>query len=298
MKKVLISGGSGTIGRALTDMLIAKGIEVQWLTTSNSSYPGVRVFEWNPEKHEIDHDALTDVDTIFHLAGANVAMRWTSENKKLILSSRVNSTLTFIRAWEEGAHKPSSFISSSAVGYYPSSINTTMVETDAPGKGFLNEVVVSWENAVKQIETYGIRTIRLRIGVVLSASGALGKMLPLYKLGLGSPLGSGKQWMPWIHLEDVARAFIHMAESDTPSGAYNTAAPSPVPNREFSQTLAKVLNRPHFLPPVPEFMLKLAMGSMSQIALDSNKVSVEKLQSTGYQWTWPNLEEALRDTLK
>lgn len=299
MKKVLISGGSGTIGTELTKQLIERGIEVRWLSRSAStSYPGVKVFEWDPMRHDIDTEALKDVDTVFHLAGANVAMRWNAENKKTIVNSRVESTLTFIRAWEEGAHKPNTFISSSAVGYYPSNFTKTMHEDDQPGNGFLNDVVVQWENAVKQVEKYGIRTVRLRIGVVLSEDGgALGKMLPIYKMGLGSPLGSGKQWMPWIHLEDVARIFLHAATHDNMSGAYNTAAPNPVQNAEFSKALANALGKPHFMPAVPTFALKLAMGSMAQIALDSNRVSTDKLAQTGFEWKWNELEPALKDTL-
>lgn len=299
MKKVLISGGSGTIGTELTKQLLKQNVEVRWLSRSASTtFPGVKVYEWDPARHDIDTDALEDVDTIFHLAGANVAMRWTSKNKKIILDSRIQSTLTFIRAWEEGAHKPDSFISSSAVGFYPSDLEKTMHEDDKPGNGFLNDVVIQWEEAVKQVEKCGVRAVRLRIGVVLSEDGgALGKMLPIYKMGLGSPLGSGKQWMPWVHLEDVARIFQHAATHSEMNGAYNTASPNPVRNGEFSKTLAKAMGKPHFMPAVPSFALKLIMGSMSQIALDSNKVSTEKLAKTGFEWKWTQLESALQDTL-
>lgn len=298
MKKVLISGGSGTIGRRLSDVLLENNIEVRWLSTSGASKQGVQVFDWEPDKLEMDPSALEDVDTVFNLAGKNIAVRWTPRNRKEIIDSRVNSAKTFIRAWEEGAHRPSSFISSSAVGYYPSDEKEVMTELHVPGSTFISDVVVQWEKAVNLIAEYNIRVVKLRTGVVLDvSSGALAKMLPVFKWGFGSPLGTGRQGMPWIHIDDMASAFIHAAEQPKMSGSYNVASPNQVTNAEFSKVLASTLNKPYFFPAVPQFALNALMGEMASIATNSNWVSVEKLAKTGFEWEYPELETALEATL-
>lgn len=299
MKKVLITGGSGLVGKTLTHLLLERGVEVHWLSTRKSaSYPNVTVHYWNPAHLEMDDNALDDIDTVFNLAGANVAMRWTDENKRLILDSRVQGAQTLYKYLEKSKSKPD-VISASAVGYYPSDYEKLYVETDKPNDEFLGMVVQQWEEAVDQIQNLGLRVVKLRIGIVLDkGGGALGQMLLPFKLGVGSPLGSGKQWMPWIHVEDLGRMFIHLAEQGDASGAYNASVENQVRNKEFGAKLAKALNRPYFFPPVPAFTLKLALGEMAFIALMSTHISVDKVKKTGFEWKHTDLLEALKDVLK
>lgn len=299
MKKVLITGGSGLVGTTLTQLLIDQGVEVHWLSTRTSTdHPHVTVHLWNPAKLEMDAEALNGIDTIFNLAGANVAMRWTEKNKQSILNSRVQGAQTLYKYLKESDSKPD-VISASAVGYYPSDYEKVYVESDDPGETFLGKVVQAWEAAVDEISTLGLRVVKLRIGIVLDqGGGALGQMVLPFKLGLGSPLGSGKQWMPWIHVEDLGRMFIHLANDASASGAYNASVEKQVRNKEFGAKLAKALNRPYFFPPVPAFGLKLFLGEMAFIALMSTHISVSKVKDTGFQWKHTDLLDALKDVLK
>lgn len=298
MKKVLITGGSGLVGKTLTRLLLEQGVEVHWLSTRKSaSYPNVTIHYWNPSKLEMDEAALDGIDTVFNLAGANVAMRWTEENKRKIMDSRVQGAQTLYNYLASSGVK-SNIISASAVGYYPSDYDKFYIESDAPNDDFLGTVVQKWEEAVDQMTKLNLRVVKLRIGIVLDKSGgALGQMLLPFKLGVGSPLGSGKQWMPWIHVEDLARMFIHLAKDSSASGAYNAAAENQVRNKEFGAKLAKALNRPYFFPPVPAFALKLVLGEMAFIALMSTHISVEKVKSTGFEWKHTDLLEALKDVI-
>ncbi|NVK26915.1 MAG: TIGR01777 family protein [Flavobacteriia bacterium] len=299
MKKVLISGGSGLVGNTLTRLLKNEGIEVHWLSTrKNANAQGVQVHYWNPNALEIEDGALDGIDTVFHLAGASVAQRWTDKNKRAILDSRVMGTQTLYKAIAESDHKPENFISASAVGYYPSDYDEFYTEDAAPATDFLGNVVTEWEREVDRISSLGARVVKLRIGIVLDKSGgALGQMIPAFKFGLGSPLGSGKQWMPWIHVEDLARMFIHAGNNAKMTGAYNAAAESQVRNKEFGRCLAVAMNKPYFFPPVPSFALKLLLGEMAQIALMSTHVSVERVKETGFTWKHPELVSAMKDVL-
>lgn len=299
MKKVLISGGSGLIGKALTRQLIQQGIEVRWLSrSSNTAFKEVSVYEWDPYSHEIAWEALEGIDTIFHLAGATVAKRWTPAYKREITRSRVESTLTFIQAFEEGAPRPNTFISASGTGYYPSDLKKVFKESDVPGNGFLSQVVKDWESAVQQVEAYNIRTAYLRTGMVLTETGgALDKMLPLYKMGLGSPLGTGRQWVSWIHLLDLVNMYMFVGANEECHGAINAVSPNPTQQLDFSAQLAKVLGKPHFLPAVPSLVLKSVLGEMSGLLLDSQNVSPQKLSELGFKWKFESLKEALIDVL-
>lgn len=300
MKVVLISGGSGLIGKTITDILLKQNVEVRWLSTrTTTQHPNVKVYLWSPKAMEIDAEALNGVDTVINLAGEAVAQRWTRQAKSAIFNSRVQSVRTLAKAIEAREDRPSSFINASAVGYYPDNNGRAYLETDEPGNDFLAKVVTHWEKEVGKVSDLGVQTAMLRIGIVLDKSGgALGQMLPFFKIGLGSPLGSGKQWMPWIHVEDLARMFIHLARNEEAQGVYNAAGPNQVRNAEFSKTLAQAMNKPFFAPAVPSFMLKLVLGKMATIALASTKVSVEKIQNTGFEWKHPELLPALQDVLK
>ncbi|KAB2814788.1 TIGR01777 family oxidoreductase [Phaeocystidibacter luteus] len=299
MKKVLISGGSGLVGKTLTELLKKQGVEVHWLSTrKGASAEGVTVHFWNPKSLEIEKGALQGIDTIFHLAGANVAQRWTEKNKRDIMDSRVMGTQTLYKAIAESDQKPSRFISASAVGYYPSDYEKFYTEDASPATDFLGSVVTEWEREVDRISSLGSRVVKLRIGIVLDKSGgALGQMIPAFKFGVGSPLGSGKQWMPWIHMEDLARMFIHAAKTDEMTGAYNAAAENQVRNREFGRCLAVAMRKPYFFPAVPAFALKLLLGQMAQIALMSTHISVDRMKEAGFEWKHPELIAALKDVL-
>lgn len=299
-KVALISGGSGMVGRVLTEQLIQDQWEVRWLSTrSNASAPqGVSVFSWSPDAFEIDPLALENVDTIFHLAGANVAARWTDSHKKNIYNSRIDGTQTLLRAVEQCKRKPHTIVSASAVGYYPSKGDDLLMEDHGPGSGFLSEVVIDWEKEVQKFSELGVREVRLRIGIVLDKSGGvLGQLLPVFKWGIGSQLGDGKQWMPWIHVSDLARMFHHAATNEKIHGPYNAGGPAPVTNAEFSKTLAKSMDKPYFFPTVPAMALKLVLGEMAQVALMSTRISTDKMAQTGFEWDFQSLEGALDDLL-
>lgn len=288
------------VGKEITRNLTAKRIQVRWLSTREGATSiDAEVFHWNPKENYVDPKALAGVDAVIHLAGASVAKRWTSEHKKSIMESRVEGTKALYSAIEQCEAPPRAFISASAVGYYPTSTESFFTEEHDPATDFLGNVTSQWEEEVDKIESLGLRVAKLRIGIVLEKSGgALGQMLPAFKAGIGSPLGSGKQWMPWIHVTDLARMFIHAMENETVQGAYNAAAENQVRNMEFGAVLAKVLNRPYFFPKVPAWALRLLLGEMAQIALMSTHVSVDRIKQTGFSWKYTHLEEALKDVLK
>lgn len=300
MNKVLITGGSGLVGRKLTALLLEQNVEVHWLSTRKSAKAdGVTIHYWNPAELHIDSNGLEDIDTVFNLAGANVAQRWTDTAKKLIMDSRVDSARTLYKYIENGSLKPTSLISASAVGYYRSDFDKEYVESDAPGDDFLSTVVQKWEAEVDRIAELNVRVAKLRIGIVLEVGGgALGQMLPVFKLGIGSPLGTGKQWMPWIHVQDLAALFMHIAQNESCSGTFNAGGINPVRNKEFGAILAKVLGKPYFFPPVPGFVLRLVLGEMARIALMSTKISQQKVLDSGFEYQYQTLEQAFTEILK
>ncbi len=300
MNKVLITGGSGLVGRKLTALLLEQNVEVHWLSTRKSAKAdGVTIHYWNPAELHIDFNGLEDIDTVFNLAGANVAQRWTDTAKKLIMDSRVDSARTLYKYIENGSLKPTSLISASAVGYYRSDFDKEYVESDAPGDDFLSTVVQNWEAEVDRIAELNVRVAKLRIGIVLEiGGGALGQMLPVFKLGIGSPLGTGKQWMPWIHVHDLAALFMHIAQNESCSGAFNAGGINPVRNKEFGAILAKVLGKPYFFPPVPGFVLRIVLGEMARIALMSTKISQQKVLDSGFEYQYQTLEQAFTEILK
>lgn len=293
MQNILITGGSGLVGQRITQLLEKKGYQVAWL--SRSAQAGRKSFLWNVEKQEIASDAVEWADAIIHLAGAGVAeKRWTPERKKLILDSRTKSTQLLFSALEKAQNRPSTFISASAVGYYGFDTGTTLVdETSKAGSDFLAEVVKAWENEVKKIESLDIRTVMLRIGIVLDADGgALGEML---KPPVAAPLGSGDQWMSWIHLEDLARMFVFALEKTTLQGVYNAVAPNPATNQQLTQEAAYAKGKTYLGIGVPNFVLKLMLGEMAAMVLGGNRVSCQKIQKAGFQFEFYELSAAVKD---
>ena len=295
MRHILITGGSGLVGQQITELLEKKGFEVAWLSRSTQ---GRKTFLWNVEKEQIDPKAIEWADAIIHLAGAGVAeKRWTPERKKLILESRTHSTQLLFSAIEKAENKPSAFISASAVGFYGFNTGTALVdENSRPGSDFLAEVVVDWENEVKKIESLQLRTVLLRIGIVLDAEGgALGEML---KPPVAAPLGSGDQWMSWIHIEDLARMFVFALEKTTLQGVFNAVSPHPATNQLLTKEAASAKRKPYLGIGVPGFALKLVLGEMAAMVLGGNRVSSQKIQKAGFEFEFPELKSALNDIFK
>lgn len=294
--KILISGGSGLIGREISKQLLHRGHTVVYLSRKPSTNNlGIREFYWHPDKEEIDQAAFEGVESIINLAGAPINRRWTPYYKNEILRSRVDSTRLLYNTVRKNKIPIRSFISASAVGYYPDSLEKTFTEGDAPGKDFLSVVSQKWEQEAQNFEKLNIRTVRCRIGVVLSKDGgALPLMSKPVKLGLGAPLGDGQQWMSWIHIEDLAGIFVYAVENDI-KGVYNAVAPRPLTNKEFTRVLADVLDRPLIIPQVPEPAIKILLGEMSATALGSQKASSQKIESSGFNFRYKSAQEALRE---
>ncbi len=294
--KVLISGGSGLVGSRLTELLLQQGYEVSILSRTKSESSKVSHLVWNVEKGEINPHELEDIDYVIHLAGAGIVDKpWTAERKEVILSSRVDSTLLLKKAFEQVKNKPKAIVSASAIGYY--GIHTSekiYQEQDKPGSDFLADTCIKWEESIDDLVKLGIPTSRVRIGLVLSAKGgALYEMARPVKLGFGAALGNGKQYMPWIHIDDLCGLIQHCFENKL-AETFNGAAPNPVNNKQFMQVLAKTLKRPIWLPNVPAFVLKLILGNRAQLVLEGSRVSAEKTENSGFVFQFRELKAALR----
>ena len=301
MKRILITGGTGLVGKRLTQLLLKKGYQISYLSRSKQNIDQVKVYQWNIKENQLDEEALQNADYIIHLAGAGVADKsWTRERKKVILESRTESTNLLFNYLKKLNLKPQAFISASAIGYYGLNTEEILLSEDCPpGKDFLADVTFKWEKSVEQIATLGIRTTKLRIGIVLSnQGGALSKIIQPIHFGAGAALGSGQQYMSWIHINDLCRMFIYALENDTISGIYNAVAAKPVTNAEFTNLAAKILHRPLLLPNVPAFALKVMLGEMAGIVLGGNKVSNQKILDAGFTLNYELLQDALEDLLK
>ena len=287
-ERIAITGSSGLIGTALVGHLKSEGHTVQRLV--RRAPVAVDEVTWDPNTGYVDLSALKGVDAIIHLAGAPVAdQRWTKKYKTEILNSRLMGTTTIAKAAAEV--KPDVFISASAIGWYGESGNRAVVESDRVGDDFLAATCREWE-AAANLAT-GVRTVKLRTGLVLDPTGgALGKMLPLFRLGFGGRLGDGKQWWSWITLHDLVRA-IDFTLVEEISGPVNLTSPNPVTNQEFTSALARALHRPALFP-APSFALKAALGGFSTEVLGSKRVIPQVLQNAGFTWDYPHITEALK----
>lgn len=295
MTKILVTGGTGLVGRHLCRKLLEKGYEVAVLgrTRHRGNIPA---YIWNLEKKEIEKDALHKVDCIIHLAGAGIAeKRWTSKRRQMIVDSRVNTGKLILKEIQEKNHHLKVFISASGVGYYGQETTDHVFEEDhLPGNGFLAETCVKWEQMANGFNEIGIRTVLLRTGVVLAGDGgALSKMMKAVKLGIGSAIGTGCQYMPWIHIDDLCGVYIKAIEDTGMKGAYNAVSPDHKTNKEFTRTLAKVLKKPFWFPNIPAFVLRILLGKMSELLLNGSRVSADKIGSAGYIFLYPNLERAM-----
>lgn len=299
MKNILITGGTGLIGRELQRLLKEKGYETAVLSRSRKNGDN-RTFYWDFEKGILDEEALLFADAIIHLAGESIsARRWKPEQKKRILDSRVKTTDLLVEKIKTSEKKPEVFISASAVGYYGSTLlNWSYHEENDPGEDFLADVAAQWELSSMPIDVMEIRRVVLRTGVVLTEKGgALPQMMAPVKWGLGAPLGSGKQMVSWISLEDLVNLYVFALENREISGVFNAVAPNPLNNKTFMKTLAHHLHRPFFLPPVPGLVMKIMFGEMASILLKGQGVSADKIMAAGYAFQHETLEEFL-ETIK
>lgn len=304
--KILITGATGLVGQSLTNLCVVDKIVVNYLTSSKEkivSEPYRQGYYWNPSENYIDEEALDGVEAIIHLAGSSIAERWTPENRNAIFESRISTARMLYSALSRKRKKDpitvKHFISSSAIGGYPSSYDTLYDESyDTYAKGFLGEIVEEWEKAAREFKRLDIMTSCVRSGIVLDKErGALEKMKKPILNGVGAALGSGKQWQSWIHIDDIAGIYYHILRNKL-EGIYNGVAPNPVTNKELTEAVASALNKKIILPKVPKFTLKLMLGDMATIVLESQKVSANKIQEAGYTFKYHLLDDALEDVIE
>jgi uncharacterized protein len=296
--KILVSGSHGLVGKALIKSLTDDSHEVVRLVRHERSFGTLEV-EWHPKEGRIDAQHLEGFDTVVHLAGESIAAgRWTEERKREILESRTKGTSLLSESLARLSRPPSVFVSASAIGYYGDRDDELLTETSAPGKDFLADVCVAWEAAAKPAVEKGIRTVFARFGIILDTNGgALAKMLPPFRMGIGGRVGDGKQWMSWIALEDVIAALKFLIAEKSVHGPVNIVAPNPVTNATFTRSLGRILSRPTFFP-VPAFAARVAFGEMADaLLLSSQKVEPSVLEDKGFLFKWPTLEPALKQIL-
>jgi len=300
MAQVLISGGSGLVGKSLCEKLHANGYDVAILSRNSNANSRFKTYYWNLQNKQIDPQAIASSDYIIHLAGSNIAeKRWTTSRKQLICDSRVESANLLFEEVKKQNKKLKAFISASAVGYYGAvTSDKIFTEEDKAANDFLGQTCQKWEQAVEQFQEQNIRTTILRTGLVLTKKGgALSKMLIPVKLGVASAIGSGNQHIPWIHIDDLCEIYIKAMEDEQMAGAYNAVTPGFQTNLSFTKALAKTLNKPCFFPNVPTLLLKFILGDMSVAILNGSRISTKKLISTGYDYKYPKLRLALEDLL-
>lgn len=293
--KILITGATGLVGTSATTALIHAGHSVTGLRRGTSGGG-----TWDPGTGQIDTNAISGADAVVHLAGANIGeKRWTKSRTRLILESRVGPTAALAKFLAAMENPPRALIVASAIGYYGNRGDEWLDESSHRGQGFLADVVWQWEEATRPAIEKGIRVVNLRFGIILTPEGgALKRILLPFKMGVGGPIGSGRQYWSWVSLEDVVGVIQHALSSPSLSGPVNVVAPSPVTNREFSKTLGHVLRRPAFMP-LPAFAARLALGKMAdELLLYSARVKPTKLQATGFQFRDPSIEMCLRRLLR
>lgn len=300
-KNILITGGTGMIGSFLIAVLQAKGYGISILTRNKrKNTRAVQYYTWDIASQTIDANCLTNVVGIIHLAGENVASgRWTDKRKKALLESRVASTELLYKLLSEEEHTVQCFIAASATGIYGSKTSDITFTEDMPAAtDFLAIICKEWEASVASISQLGIRTVALRTGIVLSSKrSALQKMLLPFKLGLGSPIASGAQYMPWIHIDDLCKMYLYVLEQPEIKGVFNAVSNEAITNEQFSKALAKTLKRPFFMPNIPSFILQLIFGEMAIILTTGSRVSSMKIRKAGFEFSYENLNDAFRDLL-
>lgn len=297
--KILITGATGLVGTELIHLLLKKQIQVNFLTTSQKkikSHLNLQGFFWNPEKGIIDENALIGVDAIIHLAGANVAKRWTNSYKQEIIESRIITTNLLFKVLKHNPNQVKQFVSASAIGIYPDSIKNVYNETNQTfDDSFLGNVVVKWEESTDKFKLLGIKVCKLRTGIVLSEKGgALAEMVKPIKLGLGAAFGSGKQFQSWIHVSDLAEMYLYVIQQQL-DGIYNAVAPNPITNKQLTVAIAKKLDKSLFLPNIPEFVMQMLLGEMHKILFSSQNVANKKIIENGFVFKYQTVEQALEN---
>lgn len=296
--KIAISGGTGFIGKYLSTFFIQKGHTVYILTrnkTTETSHPNLQYVQWTPNLQTFP---LSSIDVVINLAGESINSRWTKKQKKAILNSRIQTTKGLIKQLQTLNIKPHTFINASAIGYYGTSETESFTEQhETPGDDFLANTVCSWEQEASKARSLGIRTVYARFGVVLSADGgALPKMLLPYQFYIGGTIGSGNQWLSWIHIDDVVHLIDFIIQKEEIDGPLNLTAPLSIRMKEFGETIAAIMKKPHWLP-VPSFMLHALLGEMSILVLEGQHVLPSKAIEHGYQYTFPAIDHALQNIL-
>lgn len=301
-QNVLLTGGSGFIGKHLTDVLLEAGFSVSILSRSaRENSPAIKYYKWDLNKNYIDEDAVLNADFIIHLAGEGIVeKRWTSKRKKAIIESRVKPIDLILSVLERHNKKPQAFVSASGVGIYGAvTSHKICTESTPPADDFLGRTCQKWENAVDNIGVLGIRTVKIRTGIVLGKNeGFLKKLIPTFKSGFGAVLGSGKQYLPWIHIDDLCAIYLKSIEDSKLEGPYNACITDNTTNSRFSKTFAKLFDYTIWLPKIPPFFLKIVLGEMSKVILTGQRVSSERIQKTGFEFQFTDLEKTLINCLK
>jgi uncharacterized protein len=303
---VLITGGSGLVGTRLTEILIERGFSVSHLTRKVEDKivggKSVKTYLWDIKNGIIDKNALLEADYLVHLAGAGIAdENWSEERKKEIIESRTKSINLIVSKLNTLPHRLISFVSASGIGYYGADTgNEHISEQHTAGNDFVADCCIQWEAAADEIQALGIRTVKLRTGIVLSEKGgALPRLTQPVRWGVGTALGTGKQWQSWIHLDDLCEMYIKSLTDKQMTGAYNAVAPNPVTNHDLTKISAQVLNRPFWMPNVPAFALKLVFGEMANVVLGGNYVLNQRIkEETDFDYKFVEVREALTDLLR
>lgn len=299
-KKIIIAGGSGLIGSHISDILIQKGYQVGILTRSPQPDPKIKEYKWDISTQEIQKGALEDAVAVINLTGAGIAdKRWTESRKEVIVKSRTNAAKTIKKYLDNNQLHLKSYISASAIGYYGDSGKQLMTESDDPTESnFLVNCCKVWEESADTVAPFCDNLAKIRIGIVLDdKEGALGKMLLPFFFGSAAYFGDGSQYYSWIHIQDVAKMFVFALEQGL-SGTYNGVSPNPITNKELVENIKKVKNGFSILHPVPKFALQIALGEMSSVVLNSNLISSQKIESTGFEFQFPTIQPALENLLQ
>ena len=297
-KTILIAGGTGLIGRRLREHLVSEGFRVKMLTRNKTSMDGTFI-HWNPANKNLDELAISDVDVVINLAGEGIAdKRWTPWRRRKIVNSRVFSTNLLVNTLSRMHHNVKLVINASAIGIYGDTGDMVMHEENKSAGDFLGETCARWENAASGFEKSGIRTVIFRLGVVLSMeSGMLAEIMKAARLKIMPVFGNGKQYQSWIHIDDLCRMMVKSIHSENMEGIYNAVSPGPLSNRNFMLLLAQIMPGNQFLIRIPKLFLQLFLGDMSKVILHSTRVSSKKIESTGFSFTYPQANNALRNLL-